>query len=85
MKVLSKLETINHLEGEGNVTGLVNPVDVIVVEARHSLPFVVLVHRIFWQLSAPRHVQLNLSKMLYNKVCFNDLTWFYNPMRFLGR
>ena len=85
MKGPFKLETINHLKGDRNVARLMNPVDVIVVDARHSLPFVVLVHHIFWQLSAPRHVQLNLSKMLYNKVCFNDLTWFYNPMRFLGR
>ena len=63
MKGPFELETINHLEGEGNVAGLMNPVDVIVVEARHSLPFVVLDHHIFWQLSAPRHVYLHLNKM----------------------
>ena len=50
------LETINHLEREGDVAGLMDPVDVIVVEARHSLPFVKLVHHIFWKFSAPVYV-----------------------------
>ena len=52
----SLLETINHLEGEGDIAGLMNPVDIVEVETWHSLPFVVLVHHIFWQSSAPVHV-----------------------------
>ena len=50
------LETINHLEREGEVAGLMDPVDVIVVDARHSLPLVKLIHHIFWNFSAPVHV-----------------------------
>ena len=52
----SELEAINHLEGEGDVARFVNPVDLIVVEARHSLPVLLLVQHIFWRFSTPRHV-----------------------------
>ena len=50
------LETINHLEREGDIAGLMDPVDVIVVDARHSLPFVKLVQHIFRTFSAPVHL-----------------------------
>ena len=56
MKNLSLLETIDHLEGEGDIARLTDPVDFVEVETGHPLPLVVLVYQVFWQSSAPVYV-----------------------------
>ena len=48
-------ETKNHLEREGDVAGLVDPVDVVVVEAGNSLPFFIFVQHILREFSTPVH------------------------------
>ena len=49
-------ETKNHLEREGDVAGLVDPVDVVVVEAGNSLPFFIFVKHILREFSTPANV-----------------------------
>ena len=71
-------ETKNHLEWEGDVAGLVDPVDVVVVEAGNSLPFFIFVQHILREFSTPAHV---IWKMWQ---CF-DLTLSCSPMFCPGR
>ena len=72
------LETINHLEREGDVARLMDPVDVIVVEAGNSLPFFIFVQHILRDFSTPVMMQMSIGR------CF-DLTLFYSPKSCPGR